>query len=409
MLGSKNSLASYLRKKCDSIVFNKEACEQICNDAYEQHNIATGTMMDLIADRTVLKDASDFLLFVLTREIDKIDKTDITSEFFTEIEIKGYSKQKVEEENVFPIKIKCIKVTTDQYIGATNTDFLLSLRKAQLINYNENAQRTMQRVVRGENTYYKITLNAKAVKAIENSLDTNTFIPNTITLNIPEDVSSEYYYDEDSSTLVINSLEHFDISDGYHRLIAIYREKDRNPDFTYPVELRIVTFSDDKVKQFIFQEDQKTKMSKVDSNSMNMSNQANIVTERLSRDTDFDFVGKIQRNGGQINFGDLATLIDYFYFKDNKGKKNFLDTKSIIVAKNEVKEGLNAYAELDVANLDKQYSFEDLAIILYGIKNKKSATDINSAIQKKSTLDGRMFRFRIPRKKMVDSVATLYQ
>lgn len=406
MLTSKRTLAAYLRKQCDRIVFDKDKCEQICNDAYEQHNVTSGTMMDLIADRTELREASEFLLFVLAEEIDKVNGTNELPKYFTEIEIKGYSKQRLEVEKVFPLKLHCIRVSTDQYIGATDIDFLMKLRKAQLINYNENAQRTMQRVVRGDKSFYRITLNMGAVKAIQKSLHEGRYIPNTITLNIPEDVNSEYYFDEDSSTLVINSLEHFDISDGYHRFMAMCREKDSNPDFDYPVELRIITFSDDKVKQFIFQEDQKTKMRKIDSDSMNMSNQANILVERLNTDSKFDLVGKIQRNGGSINFSELASIIGYQYFK---GKKKNVDTRELVETKNQIRDSFNRFLEMDTANLDKTYDFRDLYVIIYGIKNGKSADQIDMAVKRDDNLDRKIFVNKLPRKKMEDVTEELYE
>lgn len=126
-----------------------------------------------------------------------------------------------------------------------------------MINYNVNAQRTMQRVIKGDKELYRITLNKHAVNSIRRSFESGEFIPNTITLNIPEDPENEFYYNEKNSELVIKNINHFDISDGYHRYVAACQAYDQNDKFNYPLEIRIVSFDNDKVKKFIFQEDQK--------------------------------------------------------------------------------------------------------------------------------------------------------
>jgi hypothetical protein len=81
------------------------------------------------------------------------------------------------------------------------------------------------------------------------------------------------------------------------------------------MELRIVNFTEDKAKQFIWQEDQKTQMRKIDSKSMNMNSSANIVVTRLNENVRCNLKGLISRNEGTIPFGELAELVDYFYFK----------------------------------------------------------------------------------------------
>ena len=87
-------------------------------------------------------------------------------------------------------------------------------------------------------------MNNKAVSEIAYAYEHNEFIPNTLTFNIPMETNFDFYYDEDSCTLIINSLPYFDISDGYHRYVAMCRERDVNPSFNIPWELRIINFSD---------------------------------------------------------------------------------------------------------------------------------------------------------------------
>ena len=282
----------------------------------------------------------------------------------------------------------------------------MKLRKAQLINYNANAQRTLQKIVKGERSYYKITLNKDAISKITESMNNGNYIPNTITLNMPE--TADFSYDDSKCILTIKSLDHFDISDGYHRYIAMGQLKDKNPDFNYPMELRIVMFSEDKVKQFIYQEDQKTKMKKIDSDSMNMNAPENLVVERLNRDVMFNLKNKIARNNGSINYGELATVIKYFYFKGQTVDKSI---KRIIEVENEVRDKFNKLTEANTDLLDKNYTFTELMIIFYTFDNV-TTTEYNpertiKLLDKVNELDSKMFATKIPRKGMISAINQL--
>lgn len=321
MLKSKSELENKCLNVCKrTIILDKEKCEQLQKILFEKFEIPMGLTMDMVAQRISLSEESEFVLFCLSYGLDEITtRNKIVKNFFTENEIKTYSNEKYYIERLsFPIRIKCIAVSQDQWVGAIDSKFLMGLRRSQLINYNTNAQRTMTKIVKGDTEYYKISINESAVEKIKKSLEDNIFIPNTISLNIPLDSESNFYYDEKNCELIISSLEYFDITDGYHRYIAMCRASDLNPEFNYPMEVRITNFEENKSKQFIFQEDQKTQMSKTDSNSMNMNNPANIVLERLNQDIMFDLKGEVNRSGGVIPFIDMSVIVSYFYFKKYK-------------------------------------------------------------------------------------------
>ena len=183
MLKEKKELVSYLKARFGSLVFNHEKLNALVTEIEKENNVPTGITMDIIAGRTNLEEDNEFLLFLICNKIN----SDKAKEFFTENEIGFYQTQQYErDEFEFPLDIQCLRVASDQWIGVADVNFLIELRKAQLINYNANAQRTMQRVVRGSKETYKISLNAKALKEIKISLSQGNFIPNTITLNMPE-------------------------------------------------------------------------------------------------------------------------------------------------------------------------------------------------------------------------------
>ena len=183
---------------------------------------------------------------------------------------------------------------------------------------------------------------------------------------------------------------------------------DKNPDFNYPMELRIVMFSEDKVKQFIYQEDQKTKMKKIDSDSMNMNAPENLVVERLNRDVIFNLKNKIGRNGGSINYGELASIIKYFYFRGQGADKS---VRRIIEVENEIKNKFNRLTEAYPDLLDKNYSFAELMIIFYTFDsvevNNYTPERTYDLLNKIDEIDSKIFVNKIPRKGMISAINQL--
>lgn len=361
MLKDKSELESFLEKKCENIVFDTELCTKIREYMYEKYNISTGTTMDMIA-RSILSSQTEFVLFCLVDGIDFAKSTNCKADFFTDIEIKEYSNKKLDNKGIkFPIRIKCIQVSNDQWIGATDTNFFMKLRKAQLVKYNVNAQRVMKRIIKGESILFKLVPNKIAIKSIRALMQKGMYIPTTITLNIPYDSDASFYYDENEMELVVKNIEAFDISDGYHRFLAMCEESDKDNKFNYPMEIRIINFTDEKTRQFIFQEDQKTKMTKGNSNAMNTNRPSNNVVDKLNEMSTFEFKGQIGINDGTINYAALSDVIEYFYFNTRREYTN-VDIRN---ARDDVKEKLNALAEYDTKYITKVLGVKELALIFH--------------------------------------------
>ena len=65
--------------------------------------------------------------------------------------------------------------------------------------------------------------------------------------------------------------------------------------------IQLVTFPEEKAKQFIYQEDQKTQMKRIDSAAMNQYNPANTVVTKLNSDPNSNIRGMIVKNNGKID------------------------------------------------------------------------------------------------------------
>ena len=416
MIKSKIEIEKYLQKEILKIISKKEICLDICNYAKENYNMPRSLTSDYLTMRIAMAEATEFVLFCLLDSIEKITKKEATSidKFFTMQEFKMYKDSKYEVEEIkLPLRFKMIEIDEDQWIGKIDTKTLMSLRKAQLINYNVNAQRTMQRIVKGEKEYYKITINKETVSDLRKLFEKNVYIPTPFTLNIPMDSDVKFYYDKDTCELVINSLEAFDISDGYHRYVTCCRihDEDKEEQFNYKMELRIVNFTDDKVRQFIYQESQQTKMKKVDSNSFNMNDAANIIVKRINESPQCNLQGMIGRNKSLINFGYLSDLVQYFYFKLNSvGKEK---EKSVIIqAVKELTDDFNLLTEHNIIYLEKEYSYRQLAAIMctfnyFNTKGKdksKMVEIIDEVIKRTEELDNKKFYSKTPKKSMMNDI-----
>ena len=374
MLVDRIELEKYLETQFNAISRNKKRTK---SDIYlkleENYNIPIALSTDIFSSRIKLNDIkSDFILFAILDEI-KAAKKELNT-YFTENEIKTYKKTKYETNDIkFPLSFNVVQVSSDQWIGSIDFKDVMKLRTASLINYNKNTQRTLTRKIKGGVESFVITINRKAIKSIKTSFNNNIYIPDTITLNIQEDDDkADFYYDEKTNKLIINDISAFDIIDGYHRYFAFSQLYDLDNDMSYPMEIRITNFGEDKANQFIYQQDQKTKMKKSDSNTFNKYNAGNQIVDRLNTDASFDMQGQILKNGGKIDYGKFALFINGVYF-DNKTS---VGKKEIINATKELKQGINEFVEEYDIYLDKKWDYKEIAIIISGIRHKHKPEEI---------------------------------
>lgn len=105
------------------------------------------------------------------------------------------------EENetvTFPITIPMMQISDSQWIGATDLQQLMTLRKARMLNYDENEQRALQIIKKGETIIRKPFVNRKAVAEIRESMENGTYVSDAITLNMTD--NADYSYDEKKHT-----------------------------------------------------------------------------------------------------------------------------------------------------------------------------------------------------------------
>lgn len=357
MLGERAALEKKLQELIISInqgnnISSKEDKLKTIKDISDKYNFPINLISDLFSFRKSLSEVDNFTLFAIT---DVINNSKI-GYYFTKKEIEVYSQSKYYiGESISDITFNMIQVDVDQWIGVTDAKTLMELKKQQKIYYNGDTQRALQHVVRFGNEILQPYLNKNAVNSITEKYRNGSFIPNTITLNLPEE--AEYSYDEKKHQLTVYDLDHFDITDGYHRYVAMGNVYDSTENFNYPVELRITKFPTAKAQDFIYQEDHKTKMRRVESKYMNTTDYGNMIVRRL--DGDSNLAGQINNRNGIVNAPYLADFINKLW----KPKSN----KEVVEYTKDIRKALNGFTEENTEYLEKKWSRCEIVGVFYGI------------------------------------------
>lgn len=379
MLKDRQYLETKLIKRITEIngnrVNNRLIHQQWYIELAEKYNIPISISSDILSLRKDLSGFNEFILFAITSVVSPKD----IKGYFTEKEIKLYQDQKLKDKTSDKsFRIPMIKITDDQYIGCSSVKWLMQLREERLINYNADTQRALEAMLAGDNVIYRPYVNNTAVQEIAAAFSEGTFIPNTISLNINlDDPTVDWNYDEKEHMLEISDITAFDIFDGYHRYLGMARVWDINHDFDYPMELRITMFSVSKAKQFIFQEDHKTKMKRVDASTFDQSNYGNVVSTRLNTDPESMLIGKINLTDGIINAGYFNQELSKIYFNTKtKGSRREMNATATNLM-NKLNDFVGKYEEYQTKRWEK---FE-IRIILFGIHEGHSEDEIYNSIK----------------------------
>ena len=384
----KDNFVREARPFLNKMLFNKDESNAVADYCATAYDLPRGYAMDLIANRRSLADETDKILFYIADAIDTVKKTKFVDNFFTKNEKENYVESKYTGDIIDKIYIPCIEVHHDmQWIGSVDVHWLMNLRKANKIRYNADKQRVRQRLFKGEEPIFKNTVKEKSVREIARLMKDGNYIPDDITLDIPDDVECKYNYYDTQKEMVIDNIDTFDITDGYHRYLAMCRCYDEDPSFNYPTEIRITKFSMVRTQQFIYQKDQKNKMTITNSRSMNNFRPSNDVVNRLNeRGSGFARAGEILRNEKGIEFAGLSDVIEYYWFK---GKKEEVSIREIAQVKQEVQEIMNLWIYSDVDYWIERYiEFRQLVIFFWLVKDKKKTPQeagemLKRAIEKK--------------------------
>lgn len=320
-------------------VVKQKLRRELYDQVAEKFGLTISRIEEMILFKKDIKEFSPFEVFAVVWFLDR----DCLGKYFTENEIQQLSEYKQEKEQAqFPLIFdNMVQITSDQWIGKVTVKQLMAMRNSRLLNYDPNEQRALRRVKFGKEEVYKPFVSNKNVKEIRALMENGKYIPDPITLNMPE--GAEFSFDK--GILTVYSLPNgmFNLDDGYHRYLAMIQIYDFDNEFDYPMELRIVNFSNVKANNFIFQQDQKTPMKRVVSDTYNMESIPNRIVTKLNEDPLCNINGMIGRNKAQINAAVLVKLVSYFY--DIKNIKREDAARSIINIEKELRQKFNLITE----------------------------------------------------------------
>lgn len=383
MYKPKEAVEEYLDRKLRDIVLDRKTSSKYYEECMDKYNIPGGLVADYAMGNKSLGEANPFVLFCLIDCIpDDMRKKGYIKETFTESEIEMYSNSKYDQgKQIFPLVFRVHQIRDDQWIGRIDLKTLMEMRESQLINYNTDTQRTLKKVVRGEEVSFQISVNKKSVKDIGESVADGTYIPTPITLNVLPKTEIDFKYDDKTGTMEIYSVDKLDMTDGYHRYLALSRDYDLGLIDDFSMELRLTIFSKEKASHFIFQEDQKTKMKRVDSDSFNMTNPANIVTQKINESPKCNLQGLINRTNSIINAAWLSEMLRFFYFRNVPKTQQRI---KIIQVTNELIEFFNLITESNIEYLEKAYSYKKLLAVMcvFDYYKDKDKSDMLNVLDK---------------------------
>lgn len=308
---TKDELSRFIVKKCSGFLTDREKVQEYADMLYAKYGVPYTVSIDYLTLKTDIIDATDDLVFYIISVIDK----SAVDDFFSQKEKKKYTTSKFKIKKLsYPLRFDVVKVTDLQYNGMISSKQLMALRDAQLINYNENTQRPVKHKTFGDIEYYVQDINRRSVEQIKELMKRGAYISDQITLNLPEE--ADWYYDEEKKQLVIKSEVNLDITDGNHRYVAMSNAYNVDPDFDYPMELRITIFNEDKTNQFMYQVDQRNKLNKIDVELKNQDNPASRVTMMLNDTRELKDL--FSRDKKKVDPGVFSLLLKLLFFNNTK-------------------------------------------------------------------------------------------
>lgn len=365
MMKSRDELDRYFEECISRFVDNYEIRNQLietCNRKYKMKPLRT--QMILTGGAAVSEVSEVELFWVLDCLNTVVTRANcVLEDYFSSNKIEQYGNIKAEESKVdFPITINMIKSGDDKWIGAINAKTLINWRNNGYLKYNRNIQRRVKTVLRSGKYIETIDLNLDAVNKMIPLFMERKFISNVLTFNIAE--NTDFYYDPEEKLIVINSIDGFDMTDGYHRLVALEKVMEIDPEFDYIMEMRLTSFSEEKANFFIWQEEQRTPMIKSSIKSYNMDDISNKISKKINETSSCNLSGNITR-GGLIDFSTFSDCIDYFYIRGMKEKEKKI---AIVTTTREIIECINILTETNPDIISWNFTKMEILVMIYVFK-----------------------------------------
>lgn len=226
--------------------------------------------------------------------------------------VKGYRAEFKQDLFEHPVVFEDVRqVSNDIWTVVVSAEFIAKLGNSNMLNYEFETQREA-RVIQGEDGIILTpTVNWESVEQITDSLLKDTFIPNTLTFNLPLKHSENFKFDKRHNRLILLEGK-LDIIDGYHRYLGI-TSAIRQKNIDYNFEVRITNFDVDKARQFIIQEDKRNPISKEYIKSIDEGDWITGIVNRLNQNNRSELKGLITTDISTITTGFSLVSFELMY------------------------------------------------------------------------------------------------
>lgn len=218
------------------IASQKKYMKMLNNFLQENHNFLYGYIDKLFIDRSMLRTISDAELIVILHAIYVVMNYEQLnpSLFYTEDVIKNALKLKKKINQTYlslPLELNgVLRVTKQDYLTVLSYKQIYELHESKLITYNLETQRIAKKVRTKVGEVVKMpTIKKESVQSIYQMMKRKEYDPSTIILNILLNGDDNIDYDE--GVLTIGEGTTINIIDGYHRIQAIIRIIQEDPNY----------------------------------------------------------------------------------------------------------------------------------------------------------------------------------
>lgn len=325
-----------------------------------KYNLIPSRIIDIIDKRLPIQELGEAELFWICKELYDMLQNKILNpdKYFTDAELVQYPKTVLPplKRKKFPVKFtKVQKIKSNQWQCVIPIAEIVDLKQRQVITYNPNTQRPLIVIEKGEKIITKVDLNKESVNDIMRLMEQGFYNPHHITINMNKDVDTEPILQ--GSTIMIESGQ-LDIIDGYHNYIAATRMKAKNKDFEYNMPVILTHFDEHQAGMYIAQENKKNLINTSYTDSLDITDIGNLITERINDTTSFYLYNRIGKQSySQIPFSSLSSIIKYYFKSTKQGAEMSRLVKDVVQYWNSI---IDENSELQ----DRKYIIKDIAIII---------------------------------------------
>jgi hypothetical protein len=297
-LKNKEQLQEILTDTIEKIKTDKKRVARIKKEL-KKYNVLPGTVQLILNEPEEqlkkIENEDRKLLCLLTEQIYVASgNLNLNPEnFFSSREIKeakttyeGEIREKIDFPYTF--KEKAIQLAHDMYITKISGQDIKMLMDNKLLQYEPEAQREARVSVVKKNEGYEIIPKPKIIKRhmlqIKESYNKGEGLPSHLIFNArlgTADEGIELVYDEETMKLTIQKGTLLDCLDGFHRITAVVKALEENPDLDIVFSLTVVNFDLSKAKTYFAQINTIEPVGKSHIEQMKKEKQATFVVDQL--------------------------------------------------------------------------------------------------------------------------------